>query len=268
MGVLALAVTYLAGYLVASEILRRRRLTQPGDVLEAVAVGWAGLATYAVQELAGVWPEGASDSDEIHRGITTIAIVCLATAALLLALRANALLLVPIAAATVVLAVDISEVVFGRGIDDLGEGQITILVLPLGVAWIVTGLWLDATRRRAFATWAYWCGLLITGAAVVAVIPKSVPGFALVGVLGAIALFFSAFVRHWSFTVVGTFGVLVATTSSMGELGGFAPAVIAVVGIALLVVGLRWSRWRESIRTATLTRMPLGARRFVRRLAP
>jgi len=99
-------------------------------------------------------------------------------------------------------------------------------------------------------------------------IPKTVPGFALVGVLGAIALFFSAFVRHWSFTVVGAFGVLTATTSSMAELGGFAPVVIAVVGIALVAVGLRWSRWRESIRTAALTRMPVGARRFVRRLAP
>jgi hypothetical protein len=266
--ILAFAVTYLTGYLVASEILRRRRLTQPADVLEAVAVGWAGLATYAVQELAGVWPDGASDSDEVHRGITVIAIVCLATAALLLALRPDALLLVPIAAATVVLAVDVSEVVFGRRIDDLDERQLTVLVLPVGVAWIVTGLWLDATRRRGFATWAYWCGLLTTGVAVVSMIPKTVPGFALVGVLGAIALFFSAFVRHWSFTVVGALGLLMATTSAMGELGGFAPVVIALVGIALVVVGLRWSRWRESIRTATLTRMPLGARRLVQRLAP
>jgi CheY-like chemotaxis protein len=31
---------------------------QPADVLEAVAVAWVGLATYAVQELIGVWPEG------------------------------------------------------------------------------------------------------------------------------------------------------------------------------------------------------------------
>ena len=46
-GVLALAVAYLAGYLVASEILRRRDLPQPADVLEAVAVAWVGVATYA-----------------------------------------------------------------------------------------------------------------------------------------------------------------------------------------------------------------------------
>ena len=113
----------------------------------------------------------------------------------------------------------------------------------------------------------YWSGLGAWGV-LVAMIPKTVPGFALVGLLGAIALFFSAFVRHWSFTVVGAFGVLTATTSSMNELGGFAPVVIAVVGIALLVVGLRLSRWRESIRIATLARMPIEARRFVQRLAP
>ncbi len=35
-------LVYLGGYLVASEILRRRELTQPADVLEAAAVAWVG----------------------------------------------------------------------------------------------------------------------------------------------------------------------------------------------------------------------------------
>jgi hypothetical protein len=267
-GVLALALVYLAGYLIASEILRARDLTQPADVLEAVALGWVGLATYAMQELAGFWPEGASDSGEIHRGLTTIAIVGLAAGLLLLALRPDPLLLVPIAGATLLLAVDLAEVVFGAQLDDLSGRQTTAFVLPLGIAWIATGLWLDATRRRLFATWAHWGGLLMMGTAVLAMIPKTVPGFTLLGVLGAVALFFSAFVRHWSFTVVGAFGVLTATSAAIGELGRLAPVVIAVVGIALVFVGLRWSRWRESIRTAALARMPAGARNVVQRLAP
>ena len=56
--------------------------------------------------------------------------------------------------------------------------------------------------------------------------------------------------------------------SSMSLLGGIAPLVIAVVGIALIFVGLRWSRWRESIRGAVLGWMPPAARTFVTRLAP
>lgn len=267
-GVLALAVAYLAGYLVASEILHRRNLTQPAEVLEAVAVGWVGLATYAVQELAGVWPDGASDSGEIHRGLTTIAIVGIAAAALLLALRPDPLLLVPVAAATALLALDLAEVVFGARIDDLSGRENVAFVLPLGIAWIATGLWLDVTQRRRFATWANWCGLVLTGIAVFALVPKTVPGFALVGVLGALALFFSAFVRHWSFTVVGALGVLVATTSAMSEFGVIAPLVIAVVGIALIFVGLRWSKWRVSIRAAVIARMPASGRALVQRLAP
>lgn len=216
-GVLGLAVTYLVGYLVASEVLRRRELTQPADVLEAVTVAWVGLATYAVQELAGFWPDGASDSGALHRGLTTIAIVGLAAAVLLLALRPDPLLLVPIAAATVLLAVDLAELAYGRALDldeelgtagNLSDRQAMTFVLPLGVAWVGLGLWLDATRRRPFATWAHWCGLLIAGAAVMTLIPKTVPGFTVVGLLGAISLFFSAFVRHWSFTVVGAAGVL------------------------------------------------------------
>ncbi len=267
-GVLALAVTYLIGYLVASEILRRRDLALPADVLEAVTLAWVGLATYAVQELAGVWPEGASDLGRIHVGQTTIAVVGLAAALLLLALRPEPLLLVPLALATGVLAVDLAELVFGKGIDDLSDRQRGVFLLPLGLAWIAIGLWLDVTRRRGFATWAHWAALFLTSAAVVSMVPKTVPGFAVIGVLGAVALFFSAFVRHWSFTVIGALGVLMATASAMGLLGGIAPLVIAVVGLALIFVGLRWARWRESIRSAVLARMPEAARTFMTRLAP
>jgi hypothetical protein len=237
-------------------------------VLEAVSVAWVGVAAYAMQELAGVWPAGAGGGEEIHRGLTVIALVVLTAAALLLARRPDPLLLVPIAAATVLLAVDLAEAVFGERQDLLSDRERVAFVLPAGLAWIAAGLWLDVTHRREFAAVANWCGLLITGFGVISLVPKTVPGFALVGVLGAIAMFFSAFVRHWSYTVVGAFGVLVATTSSLAELGGLAPLLIAVVGIALVVVGLRWSRWRESIRTEVLARMPAGARELVGRLAP
>lgn len=273
-GILALATTYLAGYLVVSEILRRRDLPQPADVLEAVAVAWVGVATYAVQELLGFWPE---NPDSLHRGITTIAIAGLVAAGVLLALRPDPLLLVPIAAATTVLALDLAELAFGRGLDldedtgtagNLTERQAMAFVLPLGVAWIAAGLWLDVTRRRPYATWAHWCGLLLAGSAIMAIIPKTVPGFTLVGALGAIALFFSAFVRHWSFTVVGAAGVLMATVASFGEFGRLAPLAAAVVGLALIFVGLRWSRWRESIRVSVLGHMPTKTRGLVERLAP
>ena len=265
-GVLALAVALLIGYLVAGELLRRRELTQPAGVLETVSLAWVCLVTYAVQELAGVWPEGAGS--DIHRGFTAIAVVGLVVGALLLAWRPEPLLLVPIAGATALLALDLAEVAYGANIDDLSERRATTFLLPLGLGWIAAGLWLDATRRRQYATWAHWCGLLIAGVAVAMMLPKTVPGFTVIGILGALSLFFSALVRHWSFTLVGAAGVLVAATASVGEFGRAAPFVIAVVGIALVFVGLRWSRWREAVRNETLARMPVAARDFVERLAP
>jgi hypothetical protein len=263
-GILALGVLFLAGSLAASESLRRGLLPQPADVLEAVAVGWVGLVTYAVERLTGVWPY-VSDIDHVHVGLTIIALAGLAAGVVLLALRPDPLLIVPLSLATGVLAVDAAELVFGN---DLSPRQRVTLLLPVGFAWIGGGLWLDVTRRRAYATWAYWVGLATAGGALVVLVPKTVPGFTAIGVLGAIALFFSAFVRHWSFTVVGAVGVLMATTSAMGMLGGMAPLLIALVGLGLILVGLRWSRWRETIRAAVLARMPKAARSFVVRLAP
>ena len=264
-GILSLGVVFLAGSLVASEILRRRLLPQPADVLEAVAVGWVGLVAYAVARLAGGWPRGASNIDHVHVGITIIAVAGLVAALVLLALRPDPLVIVALSLAVGVLAIDAAELVFGN---DLSPRQRVVFLVPAGLAWVASGLWLDVTRRRAYATWVDWVGLATAGGAVFVLVPKTVPGFTVIGVLGAIALFFSAFVRHWSFTVVGAAGVLLATTSAIGMLGGIAPLVIAVVGLALVFVGLRWSRWRETIRSAALARMPEAARSFVARLAP
>jgi hypothetical protein len=264
-GILLLGVVFLAGSLVANEILRRRLLPQPADVLEAVAVGWVGLVTYAVCRLVGVWPHEASNIDHVHVGITTIAVAGLAAGVLLLAVRPNPLLIVPLSLAVVVLAIDAAELVFGN---DLTPRQRVVFVIPSGLAWVGSGLWLDVTRRRDYAAWADWVGLAATGGAILVLVPKTVPGFTVIGVLGAIALFVSAFVRHWSFTVVGAVGVLMATTSAVGMLGGVAPLVIAIVGLLLIFVGLRWSKWRETIRSAVLAHIPGGARSLLARLAP
>jgi hypothetical protein len=264
-GILALGLLFLVGSLVASESLRRRLLRQPADVLEAVAVCWAGLVAYAVERLTGVWPRGASNIDHVHIGMTIIATAGLAAGLALLALRPDPLLIVPLSMATGVLAIDAAELLFGN---DLSPRQRVAFLLPVGLAWIGSGLWLDVSRRRAYATWAHWVGLATAGGALVVLMPKTVPGFTVIGVLGAISLLFSALVRHWSYTVVGAAGVLMATASAMGMLGGVAPLLVALVGLALIVVGLRWSRWRETIRATVLAHMPEAARSFVARLAP
>jgi len=264
-GILALGTLFLAGSLVAGEILRRKLLTYPADVLEAAAVGWVGLVAYAAERLAGVWPVGASHIDHVHVGLTIIAVAGISAALVLMALRPDPLLIVPLALATAVLAVDAAELLFGN---DLSDRQRGVFFIPVGLAWIAGGLWLDVTRRRVYATWAHWVGLATAGIGLVWLVPKTVPGFAVIGVIGAISLFFSAFVRHWSFTVVGAIGVLMATVSALSMLGGIAPLPIAAVGIALIVVGLRWSRWSESIRGVVLAHMPEATRSLAARLAP
>ncbi len=265
-GVLGLGIVYLAGFAVAGEVLRRRGLVQPGALLQTVAVGFVPVITYAVMRAAGLWPEGASDLGYLHYGITSMAIAGLVAGLVRLAVRPDPLALVPLGVATAVLAADFGELVFGN---DTSSRKTFAFVLPVGLAWIAGGLWLDVTRRRPWATWANWVGLGATAAGLLGVLaPLTVPGFAAICVLGAVALFFSAFVRHWSFTVFGAAGVLIGVSGLLGELGGVAPVAIAVLGVAFIVAGLRWARWRDPIRAAVLARLPAGARTFVTRLAP
>ena len=265
-GILALGVAFLAGSLVASEILSRRLLTQAADVLEAVAVGWVGLVAYAVQRLAGVWPRGASNIDHVHIGLTIIAVAGLAAGLVLLALRPDRAPVRP--------ALACARGALGRR----GRARLRQRPQPARARHVHRPRRPRVDRERALARrdragastppGRTGSACVTAGAAVVVLVPKTVPGFTVLGVLGAIALFFSAFVRHWSFTIVGAIGVLMATMSALGMLGGIAPLVIAVVGIALIFVGLRWSSWRETIRSAVLARMPEAARSVVGRLAP
>ncbi|HVN62152.1 MAG TPA: hypothetical protein VMT59_12860 [Gaiellaceae bacterium] len=263
-GVLVLGIAYLAGCLLASELFRLRGFAQPAEILEAVSVGFVAVIAYAVERIAGFWPDDAHDLGYLHQGITGIVIAGLVFGAVLMAVRPAPLVLVPLGLGTALLAADAAELVFGN---DSGSSHFAF-VLPVGLAWIGAGLWLDVTRRRRYATWAYWVGLTVTGISLINLVPKTVPGFALIGVLGALAMFFSALVRHWSFTVIGAFGVLTAVTAGMQRLGGLAPLGAAVLGVALIFVGLRWARWREPIREAVLSRLPARARDFVVRLAP
>lgn len=264
-GILALGLAFLAGSLGASAVLDRRRVAEAADVLEAVAVGWAGLVTYAAERLTGIWPRGASNIEHVHVGLTSIAVAGLVTALCLLALRRDPLLAVPLALACGVLSIDAAELVFGN---DLSPRQRVVFLAPVGIAWIAGGLGLDVAGRRPYATWAHWVGLATAAAAVMTLIPKTVPGFTVVGVLGAISLFFSAFVRHWSFTIVGAAGVLIATMSALGKLGGIAPLVIAIAGLAFVFLAIRWSSWREALRSSVVARLPRRAQTFVARLAP
>ena len=61
---------------------------------------------------------------------------------------------------------------------------------------------------------------------------------------------------------------VMATVASFGELGRLAPIAAAVVGLALIFVGLRWSSWRDAIRVAALEHLPARGRELVERLAP
>lgn len=244
-GVLVLGTAYLAGSLVASELFRLRGYAQPAEIFEAVSVGFVAVIAYAVERIVGFWPAGAHDIGHIHQGITGIVIAGLVFGAVLLAVRPAPLVLVPLGLGTALLAADAAEFTFGN---DASGRQYFAFVLPVALAWIGAGFWLDVTRRRSYATWAYWVGLAVAGISLMNLVPKTVPGFALIGVLGAFAMFFSAFVRHWSFTLIGAFGVLMAVSAGMRQLGGLAPLGAAALGLALIYVGLRWSRWREPIR--------------------
>jgi hypothetical protein len=271
-GVLALGLAYFVGLLVASEALRTRRYVQTAGVLETAAVLFVPAIAYAVERIAGIWPAGASESTSLHHGLTVITLAGLAVGVVLLAVRPTPFLLAPLGVGTVVLAVDVAELAWGTGMDDLSVRQIGAFLLPVGLAWIAAGLWLDATRRRDYATWAHWVGVVTTAYAIILMLSpldqSNRVGFVVIGLLGAASLFFSAFVRHWSFTVVGIAGVLLAVSGGLRTLGNVAPLGVAALGLVLVLVGLRWSRWRETVRHAVLAWLPARLRDGVARLAP
>jgi hypothetical protein len=264
-GVLATGIVMVVAALAASERLRRAGLDLPAGLLAAIGVGFTAAVYYGVAKASGLWPEGASDLDYLHAGVTGIWLVVLAAAAAAYVMRRYPLLLVPLGGATALLGADIAEVLFGN---DASMRQRFAVILVVGVAWIAVGLWLDVRKRRATATWVHWVGAVISVPALVSTLPATIPGWTVLGLIGALSLLFSAFVGHWSFAAAGAAAVLAALSGALSELGGLAPLIVAAVGLLFLVGGLRWTRWREPLRTATLAHLPPGIRSFVERLAP
>jgi hypothetical protein len=264
-GVLATGLVMVVAALGASERLRRGGLDLPAGLLAAIGVGFTAVVAYGVEEAAGIWPEGASDPDHIHRGITGLGLVLLVATLLVMVVRPHPLVLVPLGGATALLGADVAEVLFGN---DASGRQRFVLVLVVGAAWIAAGLRLDVRKRRTTATWVHWVGVVICVPALTAVLPTTIPGWTALGLIGAVSLLFSAFVGHWSFAVAGAAAVLASLSGALSELGGLAPLIVAGAGLLFLIGGLRWTRWREPLRTATLAHLPSGIRSFVERLAP
>lgn len=255
-GVLLLSLGYGVGAIAVARHLLRRGLRVPAGILATLAVCLVPLATWALQTVLGLWPEGGAEHiRDLHRTIDwrwlTIELATLAAAVVLLWWLRLPFMVMPVAVTLWYLSMDVAHMLMQK---DGFDWEFTRDVsLVFGLATCAIAVWVDLRCRLAsdpmdrqdFAFWLYlfgalmfWCGLSLRESD--SELAKF--GYALINV-GLV--FLGAAIGRRIFTVLGAIGVA-------GYLGYLSyqvfadsllfPFVLTLLGLGIVGLGIWWQR--------------------------
>ncbi|MEJ7137970.1 DUF2157 domain-containing protein [Amphibiibacter pelophylacis] len=260
-GIAGLALLLAAGALLLAEALRRRDLLLPTGLTAALAVALTPLAVCGVQKALGLWPtEGWPASGFENRWLPMEAATVL-TGLLALWRYRLPFLVLPIAIALWALSQDAAPLFLGASSSDLPWGLHERVSLALGLALILTAVWVDVRTRRTpdFAFWlhlagasAFWVGLSLmsTGSDLARFVYL---GLNVVMVLGA------ALLLRRVYAVFGALGI----TAYLAWLAQIVfansllfPLALAAIGLGVMALGIVWQRCEAQLARRLSTWLP------------
>lgn len=272
-GLLAVCVAYAAVCIGLSRRLHRRRLEIPAGILATLAVCLVPLATWAVQQGLGLWPEGGPDRvAQFHTRIDwrwlTLELVTLAAAATALWALRYPFLSMPLAVTLWYLGMDLARLVVAPD-EALAWAFYRDFSLLFGLATTLLAFWIDARSRapggsrRDYAFWLYLLGVLTFWGALSARESDSEWAKALYAALNLGFVFLGVLLQRRIFTVLGALGV----AGYLGYLSArvFAdsllfPLALTLIGLAVVGAGVWWQRHEARWHTALVQRAPAWLR--------
>lgn len=268
-GVTGMALLLAAGALLLAETLRRRDLPIPTGLTAALAVAMTPLAVYGVQKALGLWPtEGLPAPGFEHRWLLMETATVL-TGLLALWRYRLPFLVLPIAVALWALSQDAAPLFFGAGSSDLPWGLHERVSLALGLALMLTAVWVDVHTRRTpdFAFWlhlagasAFWIGLSLmsTGSDLARFFYLCLN---VAMVLGA------ALLSRRVYAVFGALGI----TAYLAWLAQIVfansllfPLALAAIGLSVMALGVVWQRCEARIAQRLRSWLPKSFQNFGR----
>lgn len=257
----AISAAFCLAYAAGSALLLRRGWHAPAGVLATLAVATIPLLVYALEKLAGLWPDDAPQTyvfhDEIHGAWIAMEMVTIVVGVVVVALVRFPLVLAPVCFVAWYLSMDLAPALFG---DDAANGRRALVSALVGAVLVAVGLALDARRLRRFAFWPHVFGLAsILGATCwltydhnVTLVWVAVTALSLVTIFAAIPL------ERTTYAVFGGLGLL--STLCYWSYRAFwdsavFPAALAVVGLLFVGLGIVWQARGASWRSGFAARL-------------
>ena len=275
-GLLGFSLLYLTGCVWGSTQLDARGLAVPAGIVATLGICLVPLATFALQHLLGLWPEGGSSRyAAYHTRIDwrwlTLELATLAAAAVALWRLRHPFLMMPVAVTLWYLSMDLARLVVAPAAAESWAFYRDFSMF-FGLLIALLGFWVDARSRgpggsrRDYAFWPYLLGVLTFWCALT--MRRSDSEFDkflyLLLNLGFVAL--SVLLGRRVFAVCGALGV----AAYLGHLSskvfhdslGF-PLALTLIGLGVIGCGIAWQRHEARIQTALRRRLPVALQRWL-----
>jgi hypothetical protein len=278
-GLLAIAVAYAIGCILASRSLAARGLPIPAGILATIAIVLVPLATWALQAGLGLWPPGGAGEHfrAYHTRIdwrwVTLEFATLAAAAVGLWALRYPFMTMPLAVTLWYMSMDLARIVVFAdrpGPDEWRYYRDFSLVFGLGM--LAIALWVDLRARRDyaqgrdFAFWlylfgalAFWCGLSLRDS------DSEIAKFGYL-MINVALLAAGAVLGRRVFAVFGGLGIaayLGHLAYRVFEDSVLFPFALTFIGLAIVAGGIWWQRNEARLSAALRERLPQAWRELL-----
>ncbi|MBY6105688.1 DUF2157 domain-containing protein [Ferrimonas balearica] len=269
-GILALTGLYALAGLALQRRFERQQLMLPAGLSLVFVVCLTPLALYGFLLGMGWWPDKPSFPG-LFRSLSghylLLELATILTATLALYWRRVPFLLMPFSVAVWFLSMDITQLWAAERLSWEARGQISMLA---GAVLVALALYVDGRQHRLtppgdYAFWLYLFGVLAFWLGLSSQESNSELSRAVYGAINLAMMFAGVLLNRRVFTLFGALGFC-------GYLGHLAydlfrdswwfPLVLTLLGLAVVLLGVRWQRQGQQWRRSLLARLPERWRRF------
>lgn len=270
---LAIATVYGLACVAAARWLQRRGLEVPAGILATLAICLVPLATWALQNALGWWPEGGlGHYAQYHTHIdwrwATLEFTTLAAAAAALWALRTPFLVMPVAITLWYMSMDLARLVVAPG-SEAAWAYYRDFSFVFGLGMTFLAFWVDQRSRsrdarapgsrRDYAFWLYLLGVLTFWSTLAMRHSDSEWSKLAYGLLNVGLILLGAVLSRRIFAVCGGLGVagyLGYLSSRVFQDSLLFPLALTAIGLAVIGCGLWWQRHEDAVRAALWRRLP------------
>ena len=262
-GLFLIAAAYAVLFVLAGRTLwHREGLLIPGGLLFTMAICMTPLAVYGLERYFNIWPQGDPGNYQgyhiwVKGGWFLMELGTILAGLVALRFIKFPFLTAPIAFSLWYMSMDLTPLLFGK--TDWAWAERLWVSFWFGLAMLVTAYVVDRRTKEDYAFWGYLFGLLAFLGGLSFMNSNDELGKLFYAMINVGLMLLSVLLDRRAFIVFGSLGVL-------GYLGHLAqevfkdsllfPFALALLGIAVIALGVWYQRRREAIEAAILALVP------------